>query len=225
MGQKTHPIGFRVGIYRDWESRWFDLQNMPQLLEEDAKIRGYVKNRYKNAAISRIGIDRTPNKVTVRILTARPGIVIGKKGANKEALRQELEKLTGKSVDVTIEEIDNPYTDAQVVADNIATQMEKRISHKRAMKRAVESAMKSNEVQGIKVLCAGRLGGAEIARSEWYRQGRVPLQTLRANIDYGVSTAFTTAGTVGVKVWIFKGETLSKGLLDPIAGSKKKRRR
>ncbi len=224
MGQKTHPVGFRVGIYRDWESRWFDMHNRPQYIQEDEKIRNYVKTKNSDAAISKVGIDRTGNKVIVRILTAKPGRVIGKKGANKESLKRELAKLTGKNIDVMIEELNTPFTDAQVVADNIAQQLEKRISHKRAMKRAVENAMKSG-VKGIKVLCGGRLGGAEIARSEWYRDGRVPLQTLRANIDYGVSTAFTTAGTVGIKVWIFKGEVLDKGLIDPVPSSRKRKNR
>ncbi len=208
MGQKVNPIGLRIGITRTWDSRWFAKNEFPQLVHEDYKIRRYIKDRLKHAGISRIEIERAANKVRLIIHTARPGIVIGKKGAEIEALKKALEKLTnGKEIHIDIQEVRRPELDAQLVAENIAVQLERRVSFRRAMKRAVGLAMRFG-AQGIRVQCAGRLGGAEIARREWYREGRVPLHTLRADIDYGFAEAITKYGVIGVKVWIFKGEVL-----------------
>jgi small subunit ribosomal protein S3 len=205
MGQKTHPIGFRLGISKTWRSKWFAKKDFPQLLKEDALLRKYLKARLGGAAISDITIERKPGKVVVTIHTGRPGVVIGKKGQAVEELKNELQQLTGKDVGVNVEEIKRPEIEAQLVADNIGAQLAQRISFRRAMKRAVQSAMRMG-AEGIKVKCSGRLGGAEIARVEGYHEGRVPLHTLRADIDYATSTAKTTFGTIGVKVWIFKGE-------------------
>ena len=206
MGQKTNPIGFRLGISKPWRSTWYASgKNMPQLLQEDALLRKYLKQRMGHAAIADVRIERKPGKVVVTIHTGRPGVVIGKKGAEVDKLRDELAQLTGKEVGVNVEEIKRPEVEAQLVADSIAQQLAGRVSFRRAMKRAVQSAMRAG-AQGIKVKAGGRLGGAEIARVEGYHEGRVPLHTLRADIDYATSTAKTTYGTIGVKVWIFKGD-------------------
>ncbi|MEK7241128.1 MAG: 30S ribosomal protein S3 [Gemmatimonadota bacterium] len=211
MGQKTNPIGFRLGITKDWRSRWFATKDYPQLLKEDDLLRKYLRLRQfpgnASPAIADIIIDRKPGKVVVTLHTGRPGVVIGKKGEEVEKLKSELQQITGKDVGINVEEIKRPEIEAQLVADNIAAQLAQRISFRRAMKRAVQSAMRMG-AEGIKVKCGGRLGGAEIARLEGYREGRVPLHTLRANIDYATSTAKTTFGTIGVKVWIFKGEVV-----------------
>ena len=205
MGQKTNPIGFRLGVTKQWRSRWYAHRDFPALIKEDELLRKYLKARLANAAIADITIERKPGKVVVTIHTGRPGVVIGKKGAEVDKLRDELAQLTGKEVGVNVEEIKRPEVEAQLVADNIAQQLAQRISFRRAMKRAVQSAMRMGAL-GIKVKTGGRLGGAEIARVEGYHEGRVPLHTLRADIDYATSTAKTTFGTIGVKVWIFKGE-------------------
>ncbi len=205
MGQKTHPYGFRLGIIKPWRSRYFARRDFPELLKEDDLIRKYLKTRLSHAAISDIHIERKPGKVTVTVHTGRPGVVIGKRGAEVDKLRDELAQLTGKEVGINVEEIKRPELDAQLVADSVAHQLTQRISFRRAMKRAVQSAMRMG-AQGIKIKTAGRLGGAEIARTEGYHEGRVPLHTLRADIDYATSTAKTTYGTIGVKVWIFTRE-------------------
>jgi small subunit ribosomal protein S3 len=207
MGQKTHPIGFRLGVSTQWRSKWFANKDFPALLKEDALLRKYLRARLGGAAIADITIERKPGKVVVTIHTGRPGVVIGKKGQAVEELKTELQQLTGKEVGVNVEEIKRPEIEAQLVADNIAAQLAQRISFRRAMKRAVQSAMRMG-AEGIKVKCSGRLGGAEIARVEGYHEGRVPLHTLRADINYATSTAKTTFGTIGVKVWIFKGEVI-----------------
>jgi small subunit ribosomal protein S3 len=207
MGQKTNPIGFRLGIVKPWVSRWFASKDMPALLKEDELIRKYLLTRLGHAAIAEIHVERRPGKVTVTIHTGRPGVVIGKKGTEVDKLRDELAQLTGKEAAINVEEIKRPETSAQLVADNIAHQLQQRISFRRAMKRALQSAMRMG-AQGIKVRASGRLGGAEIARTEGYHEGRVPLHTLRADIDYATSTAKTTYGTIGIKVWIFKGEVV-----------------
>jgi small subunit ribosomal protein S3 len=208
MGQKTNPIGFRLGISKNWRSTWYAApKDMPTLLKEDALLRKYLKQRLGHAAIADVTIERKPGKVVVTIHTGRPGVVIGKKGAEVDKLRDELAQLTGKEVGVNVEEIKRPELDAQLVGDSIAQQLAGRVSFRRAMKRAVQSAMRAG-AQGIKVKAGGRLGGAEIARVEGYHEGRVPLHTLRADIDYATSTAKTTYGTIGVKVWIFKGEVV-----------------
>ncbi len=209
MGQKTNPIGFRLGITKDWRSRWFATKDYPLLVKEDDLLRKYLRLRRfpgnASPAIADIIIDRKPGKVVVTLHTGRPGVVIGKKGEEVEKLKSELQQITGKDVGINVEEIKRPEIEAQLVADNIAAQLAQRISFRRAMKRAVQSAMRMG-AEGIKVKCGGRLGGAEIARVEGYREGRVPLHTLRADIDYATSTAKTTFGTIGVKVWVFKGE-------------------
>lgn len=210
MGQKTHPYGFRLGIVKPWRSRWFARgSEIPALVKEDELVRRYLKTRLGHAAISDVHIDRRPGKVAVTIFTGRPGVVIGKRGAEVDKLRDELAQLTGKEVGINVEEIKRPEVDAQLVADNVAHQLVQRVSFRRAMKRSLQSAMRMG-AQGIKVRCAGRLGGAEIARSEMYREGRVPLHTLRADVDYATSTAKTTFGTIGVKVWVFKGEVVDE---------------
>ena len=207
MGQKTHPIGFRLGVVKPWSSRWYAGRDMPALLKEDELVRKYLTTRLGHAAIAQIDIERRPGKVTVTVHTGRPGVVIGKKGAEVDKLRDELSQLTGKEAAINVEEIKRPEISAKLVADNIAHQIVQRISFRRAMKRAVQSAMRMG-AQGIKVRTSGRLGGSEIARTEGYREGRVPLHTLRADIDYGTSTARTTYGAIGVKVWICKGEVV-----------------
>jgi small subunit ribosomal protein S3 len=207
MGQKTHPIGFRLGVIKPWSSRWYARKDMPALLKEDELIRKYLLARLGHAAIAQINVERRPGKVTVTLHTGRPGVVIGKKGAEVDKLRDELAQLTGKDAAVNVEEIKRPEISSQLVADNIARQIEQRISFRRAMKRALQSATRMG-AQGIRVRCSGRLGGAEIARTEGYREGRVPLHTLRADIDYATTTAKTTYGTIGIKVWICKGEVV-----------------
>jgi small subunit ribosomal protein S3 len=207
MGQKTHPVGFRLGIIRPWRSRWYADRNFGQLLEEDETIRRYLHRRLSHAAISEVEIERKPQKIVVTVHTARPGVVIGKRGAEVDKLRDELGVLTKSEVAINVEEVKRPELDAQLVADNVAHQLTQRISFRRAMTRAVQSAMRAG-AEGIKIQCGGRLGGAEIARSEGYHEGRVPLHTLRADIDYAQSTAKTTYGTIGVKVWIFRGEVV-----------------
>ena len=207
MGQKTHPYGFRLGIVKPWRSRYFAKRNFPELLKEDELIRKYLLTRLGHAAIAEIHVERRPGKVTVTVHTGRPGVVIGKKGTEVDKLRDELAQLTGKDAAVNVEEIKRPEISSQLVADNIARQIEQRISFRRAMKRALQSATRMG-AQGIRVRCSGRLGGAEIARTEGYREGRVPLHTLRADIDYATSTAKTTYGTIGIKVWICKGEVV-----------------
>ena len=207
MGQKTHPYGFRLGIIKPWRSRWYAGSTFAEFLKEDELIRKYLKTRLVHAAVSDVHVERKPGKVTVTVFTGRPGVVIGKRGAEVDKLRDELAQLTGKEVGINVEEIKRPELDAQRVADSVAHQLTQRVSFRRAMKRAVQSAMRMG-AQGIKLKTAGRLGGAEIARTEGYREGRVPLHTLRADVDYAQSTAKTTFGTIGVKVWIFKGEVV-----------------
>lgn len=209
MGQKVHPIGFRLGITKGWKAKWYADKGYGDLLKEDLQIRRYIKEKLYHAGISAIEIERVAatkaGRVKIDIWTARPGLVIGKKGAEVEALKRELEQMTSKEVIINIKEVRRPELDAQLVAENIVFQIERRVSHRRAMKRAISMAMKLG-AQGIKVACAGRLGGAELARREWYREGRLPLQTLLADIDYGFAVAKTKYGTIGVKVWIYKGE-------------------
>ena len=204
MGQKVHPIGFRLGISKTWDARWYAKRDYADLLHEDIKVRDFVKKRLPFAAISKVEIERATDRVRVTLSTARPGIVIGRKGADVERLRGELQEITGKEVIVNILEIRSPEVNAQLVAENVAEQLLKRVSFRRAMKRSVGSAMGLG-AQGIKIACSGRLGGAEMSRREWYREGRVPLQTLRENIDYGFAEAKTTYGQIGVKVWICPG--------------------
>ena len=207
MGQKVHPHGFRLGIVKPWRSRWFANREFPALLKEDELIRTYLRTRLQHAAIADVHIERKPGKVLVTVHTGRPGVVIGKRGAEVDKLRDELAQLTSKEIGINVEEIKRPELDAQLVADNVSHQLAQRISFRRAMKRAVQSAMRMG-AQGIKIKCGGRLGGAEIARVEGYHEGRVPLHTLRADVDYATSTAKTTFGTIGVKTWIFKGEVV-----------------
>ena len=217
MGQKVNPIGLRVGINRTWDSRWFADDNYGGMLHDDLKIRDFLRKRLQQAGVSRIVIERPAKKARITIHTARPGVVIGKKGADIEKLRRDLQDITGNEVHLNIVEIRKPEIDARLVAENIAQQLERRVAFRRAMKRAVQSAMRLG-AQGIRINCAGRLGGAEIARTEWYREGRVPLHTLRADVDFGEATAKTTYGTCGVKVWVFKGEVLEH---DPMAQDKR----
>jgi small subunit ribosomal protein S3 len=207
MGQKTHPRGFRLGVVKPWRSRWYAERTFADLLQEDETIRKYMHQRLAHAAVSQVEIDRKPQKIVVTVHTARPGVVIGKQGAEVDKLRDELAHLTKSEVSINVEEIKRPELEAQLVADSIAHQLQQRISFRRAMKRAVQSAMRAG-AEGIRVKVGGRLGGAEIARVEGYHEGRVPLHTLRADIDYAISTAKTTYGTIGVKVWIFKGEVV-----------------
>ncbi|MEQ8806445.1 MAG: 30S ribosomal protein S3 [Rhodospirillales bacterium] len=217
MGQKVNPVGLRLGINRTWDSRWFANDgDYATLLHEDIKIRKMLKDRLHQAGVSKIIIERPAKKARVTIHTARPGVVIGKKGADIEKLRREVAAMTASEVHLNIVEIRKPEIDAQLVAENVAQQMERRVSIRRAMKRAVQSALRLG-AEGIRINCAGRLGGAEIARMQWYREGRVPLHTLRAIIDYGEATANTTYGACGVKVWIYKGEILAH---DPMAMDK-----
>jgi small subunit ribosomal protein S3 len=207
MGQKVHPIGFRLGVIKTWDSRWFSQKNYAALLHEDLKIRKIVKERLMHAGVSRIEIERAGQKAKINIHTARPGIIIGKKGAEVDKLKKDLEIMTGKQMYINIQEIRRPELDAQLVAENIALQLERRIAFRRAMKKSVTSALRLG-AQGIKIMCAGRLAGGEIARTEWYREGRVPLHTLRADIQYGFFEAKTTMGQIGVKVWIYRGDVL-----------------
>ena len=209
MGQKTNPIGLRVGIIRGWESNWYENKSYGAKLKEDDKLRSYVKNRFKKAGISRIIIDRTSKNITLNIHTSRPGVVIGKSGKEITQLEQELKQITDKDVKIQITEIKRPELDAQLVAENIATQLEGRISFRRAMKSAITSSMRMG-AEGIKIMCAGRLGGAEMARTEQYKEGRIPLHTIRADIDYANGRAETIYGSIGIKVWICRGEILGK---------------
>jgi small subunit ribosomal protein S3 len=218
MGQKVNPIGLRLGINRTWDSRWYAAGGAyGKLLHEDLEIREYLKKRLAQAGVARVIIERPAKKARVTIHTARPGVVIGKKGADIEVIRKDLQKMTGNEVHLNIVEIRKPEIDAQLVSENIAQQLERRVAFRRAMKRAVQAAMRLG-AGGIRITCSGRLGGAEIARTEWYREGRVPLHTLRADVDYGESSAKTTYGICGVKVWIFKGEILEH---DPMAQDKR----
>ncbi len=209
MGQKVHPIGFRLGVVKTWESKWYAEGDFSKLLHEDIKLRDYLKKRLYHAGISKIEMERAANKAKINIYAARPGIIIGKKGSEVEALKKELAKLTDKEVFINIQEVRKPEIDAQLVAENVALQLERRVAFRRAMKKAVSMALKFG-AQGIKINCSGRLGGAEMSRTEWYREGRVPLHTLRADIDYGFAEAKTTYGIIGVKVLIFKGEILAR---------------
>src|SRR6187399_803046 len=210
MGQKIHPTGFRLSVTRAWGSRWFATnRNFAGMLAEDLQVREYLKGKLKNAAVSRILIERPAKNARITIFSARPGVVIGKKGEDIESLKVELQKMLGVPVHVNIEEVRKPETDAQLIADSIAQQLQKRIMSRRAMKRAIANAMRLG-AQGIKIMSAGRLNGIEIARTEWYREGRVPLHTLRADIDYGTSEAKTTYGIIGIKVWVYQGEMLGK---------------
>lgn len=207
MGQKTHPVGFRLGIVRAWDSNWYDDKSFAGKLQEDIVVRNYVRSRLKKAGIARVQIDRTPKRAVVTIHTSRPGIVIGKSGKEIAQLEEELKKVTSKEIKILIHEIKRPELDASLVAEAIAGQLEGRISFRRAMKQSITAAMRMG-AEGIKVMCAGRLGGAEIARTEHYKDGRIPLQTLRADIDYAGATAHTIYGAIGVKVWICKGEII-----------------
>jgi len=207
VGQKVHPIGFRLGVIRSWDSKWYEERNYAKWLHEDIHLREFVKEKLGAAGISRIEIERAANKVKINVHTARPGIVIGKRGAGIETIKKDLQALTQNEVYLNVVEVRKAETDAQLVAENIATQLERRIAFRRAMKKAVQTALKFG-AKGIRVACAGRLGGAEMARYEWYREGRVPLHTLRADIEYGFAEARTTYGAIGVKCWIFKGEVL-----------------
>lgn len=212
MGQKVHPLGFRLGITKDWLSKWYANKDFPNLLIQDIKVREYIKKRYMLGTVSRVIIDRGLNRVKVTIMTARPAVVIGKKGQEIEALKKSLKEIVkDKEIIINVEEVKKPELDAQLVAENIAFQIQKNVSYRRAMKRAVVSAMKFG-ARGIKVACAGRLAGAEIARREWYREGRVPLQTIRADIDYGFAESMTKYGVIGVKVWIYTGDRYDKEL-------------
>jgi small subunit ribosomal protein S3 len=218
MGQKIHPTGFRLAVTRNWSSRWFaDDKAFGTMLAEDIRVREYLKKKLKSASVGRVIIERPAKNARITVYSARPGVVIGKRGEDIESLKADLQRLMGVPVHVNIEEIRKPETDAQLIADSISQQLEKRIMFRRAMKRAMQNAMRLG-AQGIKIMSAGRLNGIEIARTEWYREGRVPLHTLRADVDYGVATAFTTFGTCGVKVWIFKGEILEH---DPMAQDKR----
>ena len=209
MGQKVHPLGLRLGIIKTWNSNWFDEKDFAGKLQEDLQIRKYIRNRLDNAAVSKIGIERTAKKIILTVHTARPGIVIGKKGSEVDKLREELKTITKKDVQINISEIKRPELDSYLVAQNIAKQLEGKISFRRAMKKAITSTMRLGS-EGIKIVCSGRLGGAEMARREEYKQGRIPLHTLRADIDYGTYTAHTTYGCIGVKVWICNGEVIGK---------------
>jgi ribosomal protein S3, bacterial type len=210
MGQKIHPTGFRLAVNRNWASRWYaNNKNFPDMLLEDIKVREYLKQKLSHAAVSRVVIERPAKNARITVFSARPGVVIGKKGEDIESLKGQLQKMLGVPVHVNIEEVRKPELDAQLIADSIAQQLQKRIMFRRAMKRAITNAMRLG-AQGIKIMSAGRLNGIEIARTEWYREGRVPLHTLRADIDYGFSEAKTTYGVIGIKVWVFKGEILPK---------------
>lgn len=208
MGRKVHPIGFRLGIIKDWQARWFATgEEYADLLQEDLAIRQLIRDSMGQAGISKVEIERFPKQVNITIWTAKPGIIIGRKGANVKALRQDLEELSKKRVRIDVQEVERPELDAYLLSENIASQLERRISHSRAMRRAVTQAIRMG-AEGVKIICSGRLSGAEMARREWVMEGRVPRNTLRANIDYGFAEALTTYGRIGVKVWIYKGEVL-----------------
>ena len=209
MGQKTHPKGFRLGVIENWDSRWFAKRDYSQMLHEDIRLRNFIKKRLYHAGISKVEIERAANKAKINIYTARPGIVIGKKGAEIEKLKQELTGMTGKEPYINIHEVRRPDLDAQLVSESVALQLERRVAFRRAMKESVARAMRMG-AQGIRIQSSGRLGGAEIARREWCREGRVPLHTLRADVNYGTAEAKTTYGLIGVKVWIFRGEVLTR---------------
>lgn len=209
MGQKVNPVGFRLGVIKSWDSRWFAGKDYAAFIEDDYKVRQFLKNKLYHAGISKIEIERWAKRIKLRIYAARPGIVIGKKGAEIELLKKELEKMVPQEVVIDIQEVRKPEVDAQLVAENVALQIVRRVAFRRAMKRGVSSAIRFG-AQGIKVCCSGRLGGAEMARTQWYKEGRIPLHTLRADIDYGFAEARTTYGIIGVKVWIFHGEILEK---------------
>ncbi|MBN2429877.1 MAG: 30S ribosomal protein S3 [Acidobacteria bacterium] len=215
MGQKVHPYGFRLGYNKTWKSRWYEKKSFGKLLNEDLKIKKALKMRFYRSGISRIEIERAADKLRVFIYAARPGILIGKKGKDIEKLRSELSQTTGRDVDIKAIEVKNPEIDAQLVGEGICLQLEKRIAFRRAMKRAVDTALK-NGAKGVKIRCSGRLNGVEIARSEWYLMGQLPLHTLKADIDYGFAQAYTTYGVIGVKVWIYKGELLKKDRLKAV---------
>jgi small subunit ribosomal protein S3 len=214
VGQKVHPKGFRIGVIRDWDSNWFADRDYTELLHEDYKIRNYIKDKFYAAGISKVEIQRTGNRLRVTIHTAKPGIIIGRGGQEVETLKAELIKMTNKNVNINIQEIKRPELDAQIVAENVAQQLEKRISFRRAMKQTVSRTMRANAV-GIKIAISGRLGGAEIARTEWYAEGKVPLHTLRADIDYGFAEANTTYGKIGIKVWLNRGEIMPEAKQRP----------
>ena len=216
MGQKVNPIGLRLNIVRTWESTWYADRDYSKNFLQDQEIRKFLKKRLYHAGIAKIKIARTGDKIRIKLHTARPGIVIGKKGAEIETLKQELDKFSGRECHLDIHEVRRPEADAQLVAENVALQLERRVAFRRAMKKAVNIALKFG-AKGIKIACAGRLGGAEMSRREWYREGRVPLHTLRADVDYGVAEAKTTYGIIGVKVWIFKGEVLSEEEMEQIS--------
>lgn len=218
MGQKVHPLGFRLGYVKTWSSRWFAGKDYARLLHEDLRIRSLVKEKLYHAGVAKIEIERSGNQIKIHIYTARPGIIIGRKGAEVDKLKAELDALTKRQVQINIKEVRKPELEAQLVAENIAMQLEKRISYRRAMKKAVAATLRLG-AQGIKVHCAGRLAGAEIARKEWYREGRVPLHTLRADIDYGFAESKTTYGQIGVKVWIYKGDLLPQTGKEPGVGA------
>jgi small subunit ribosomal protein S3 len=207
LGQKIHPHGLRVGIIKDWDSRWYSRKDFAELLLEDYRIREYIKQKLFSSGVSRIEIERAANRVRITVNTAKPGMVIGKGGTGVEELKKDLEQMTAKQISINVVEIKNPDIEAQLIAENIASQLERRISFRRAMKQAISRAMKAG-ARGIKTMVSGRLGGAEIARSEMYHEGTIPLQTLRADIDYGFAEAYTTYGRIGVKVWVYKGEVL-----------------
>ncbi len=207
MGQKVHPNGFRLGVIRSWDSRWFREKGYSEWLLEDLKLRQYIRTQLKSAGISRVDIERASSKCKVNVHTARPGIVIGKKGAGIEQLKKDLQKLSESEIFLNIHEVRKAETDAQLVAENVAQQLERRVAFRRAMKKSMQTALKFG-AKGVRIACAGRLGGAEMSRREWYREGRVPLHTLRADIEYGFAEARTTYGVIGVKCWIFKGEVL-----------------
>jgi small subunit ribosomal protein S3 len=210
VGQKVHPYGFRLGINKPWKSNWFGKRDFPELLQEDIKIRSFLRKNLSHAGIANLEIERSANRIRINIHTARPGIIIGKKGLEVDRLKEELQRIIGgKQVNLNIKEIRRAELDASLVAQNIALQLEKRISFRRAMKKSVQSSLRFGAL-GIKIRCSGRLGGHEIARSEWYREGRVPLHTLRADIDYGTAEALTTYGIIGIKVWVYKGEIFEK---------------
>jgi len=210
VGQKVHPYGFRLGINKPWKSNWFGKRDFPELLQEDIKIRSFLRKNLSHAGIANLEIERSANRIRINIHTARPGIIIGKKGLEVDRLKEELQRIIGgKQVNLNIKEIRRAELDANLVAQNIALQLEKRISFRRAMKKSVQSSLRFGAL-GIKIRCSGRLGGHEIARSEWYREGRVPLHTLRADIDYGTAEALTTYGIIGIKVWVYKGEIFEK---------------
>jgi len=207
LGQKVHPIGFRLGIVKTWDSRWYAEKVYAKFLQEDIHIRRYIKRKLYHAGVSKVEIERTANRAKITIRAARPGIIIGQKGAEIEKLQKEIQKMAQREISINIQEVRRMEVDAQLVAENVALQLERRVAFRRAMKKSVTASMKFG-AQGIKIACSGRLGGAEIARAEWYREGRVPLHTLRADFDYGFTEARTTYGAIGIKVWIYKGEVL-----------------